>query len=180
MGSFLLLGMASAVGLLMFLPLVLQTDVFFDFQSNKIGCNVSLYGIFKILGGYLSPCTNGIAFHVSQKKALLLNFKQMSEEQKGFSKKHGLRLKKIRVAIELNADTFFPFLVLTEIGKLVLLFRKASLKFFYRNYVAETENIRIFARLTFSTIIIKEIFLNVKHIVLKGGNALWQRKKSAI
>ncbi len=180
MGSFLLAGTTLGVGLLSFLPFVLRADLFFDLQSDKVGCFISLYGILKILGGYLCPCPNGIAFHISQKKALIFSFRQMGEEQKGFLERHGLRLRKVATVTQVNAEYFFPFYSFVGIGKLLLLFPKKAPKFYNRTHFVGEENVRVFARLTFSTFLAKELFLNLKYIFLKGVNAIWQKKKSAI
>ena len=167
------------VGALLFMPILLRVDLFFDFQCDKVGTNLSLYGLIKLLGGYATPCPNGIAFHISNKKALVFSFRQMGEEQKGFSQKHGLRLRKIQTAIEINAEYFLPCYAVAEIGKLVLLFKENAPSFENKVSFIADENIRLFARLSLSTFLAKEIFLNVKYILFKGVNALWRKKKLA-
>ena len=179
MGGFLFGGIAIALVGLTFLPFVLRIDLVFDFQSNKLGCNISLYGILKIFGGYISPGQNGIAFHVSDKKAFVFSFRQMGQEQKGLAQRHGFRLKKAVAVTELNLEGFFPFYTIVETGKLLLLFQRHSPYFESKTVLVNEENIRVFARLTFLTFLVKELIVNLKYLILKGVNALWQKKKSA-
>lgn len=179
MGSFLLAGISLGIMLLAVLPLILQVDLFYDFQYSKVGCSISLYGIVKIIGGYLAPCQNGIAFHSSRKKAFIFDFRKIGEEQKSFSKRHGFRLRKIFIGIESNIEMLFILNGFIQIGRLLLLFCDNAPMVNYCSYFTENENFRLLARFSFSTILAKEVFLTIKNFVSKGVNYIWRKKKLA-
>ena len=179
MGSFLIAGILLFLVILTVLPLVFYCELFYDFQNNKVGCHISLFGIVKIIGGYLAPCPNGIAFHSSKKKAFIFNFREIGEEGKNFSVQHALRLRKVIVVSEINAESYFLLYFIAQIGKLCILFQEHAPTFNYFSRIIEEENARFFIRLTFSTILVKELFLFLKNLVFKGVNHICQKKKLA-
>ena len=68
----------SFVGFLSFLfPIFLNVNAFVDGKEKK-GCfGIYLFRFFKIYGGYATLYKEGIAFHLTKKKAVLLPYKEL-------------------------------------------------------------------------------------------------------
>jgi hypothetical protein len=71
-----------------------------------------LYGKIKILGGYADTYKGGIALHTSQKKAILLPYKDMDNERKRFSFVKTFKPVAFTLTTETGAEYLFPVAVL--------------------------------------------------------------------
>ena len=178
MGGFLFVIVALAVIGVLLLPILLRAEFYFDSQSNKIGCRLSLYGFIKILGGYIAPCKGGFAFHVSDKKALVVAYRQFDQDRKSFAEKHGLRLRTVKTVLETDIEFLFPIYAIRHCIKGALLFFKDAPKVENAVICTANENIRLFVRADFSTSLIKELYFILKSMLLGGNNETWQKKKS--
>ena len=66
---FFFVGILFAV---LFFPIYLETDAHYDMNRRKLGFAVYAYKKLPLIGGYVSTYRGGIAFHISEKKAILL------------------------------------------------------------------------------------------------------------
>jgi len=155
MGGFLFASLALAIIGIFFLPIFIRAEFYFDLQSNKIGCRISLYGIAKVLGGYISPCAGGFAFHVSNKKAIFVPFQEWAKGQKSFAEKHGIRLRTVKAVVDADVDMLFPIFTIQELTKGVLLFFKNTPTLKTDVRFTNSENFRLFLRADFSTSLMK-------------------------
>ena len=87
MGRFFLYAVAILAGLLfiLFTPIVFETDIHFDVNRKKFIFVLYLYGKLKLIGGYAETYQGGIALHISERKAILMPYKEMDAERKRFS-----------------------------------------------------------------------------------------------
>jgi hypothetical protein len=70
---------------LLFFPIVFHSSAHFDVNRKKFAFSVRLYGNIKLIGGYITTYKGGVALHISQKKAILIPYKEMNNERKKFS-----------------------------------------------------------------------------------------------
>ena len=74
-----------ALLVLLFFPIIMDTDIHGDLNKKKLTFLVRLYGKIKLFGGYATTYKGGVALHLSNDKALLKPFNQMNDERKRFS-----------------------------------------------------------------------------------------------
>lgn len=86
--------------LLYFLPVFLFADVYLDVRENKCWFSLSLYKHFKIYGGYAQMEPDGIALHLTKKKAVFVPYAQMTDTRKKFEITKGFQLWRFHQIIE--------------------------------------------------------------------------------
>ena len=94
--------------LILFFPIVIETDAHFDLNKKKCGFAVYLYKKIKLIGGYAATYQGGLALHVSPKKAILIPYSQMDSERKRFSFIKTCRLIEFTLTTETGAEYLFP------------------------------------------------------------------------
>lgn len=177
MGSFLLAISILLFVILLLLPVTVTIETYFDSSTNKIGCLILLYGFIKLLGGYLAPCPKGVAFHVSDKKALIFSYKQMEEGRKRFSPKSGIRLNNAYVYVQTGAEYLLQALYVEQIVKWIALFGKQ------RNVISRItlhhgDSLHIYAKFSVQTRATRQIIELIKYLFGRIREK-WQKKKLA-
>ena len=106
MSSFLLFSALSAVVQLLF-PMFLHVIVYVDAAQRKIYFSLHILRIFKVYGGYATLYREGIAFHLTDKKALLLPYAEMLETRNkfGFKITRGFYLYAFSSVAEIGAKS---------------------------------------------------------------------------
>lgn len=105
-----------SLGVLLFFPVVIQTDFYYDIREKKAGFSVYIYKLFKILGGYVQTYPGGLALHVSDKKAFLIPYSQMDSERKRFSFLRSFKC----IAFTLTTETGAEYLLYVSVAHTVL------------------------------------------------------------
>ncbi len=95
---FVFFGFFSTV--LNFLPIFLYTDVYLDVRENKCWFSLSLYKHFKIYGGYAQLASDGIALHLTKKKAVFVPYDNMTDTRKKFEITKGFQLWRFHQIVE--------------------------------------------------------------------------------
>lgn len=109
MGRFLLILLVIALAvLLLFLPIYIESDVHYDMNRKKFAFVVSLYGVIKLIGGYVTTYKGGLAIHRSKTKAKLLPYTQLDSERKRFSFIRTFRLRAFTLTTETGVEYLFP------------------------------------------------------------------------
>ena len=72
---------ACLVGALLF-PVFVNIYLYGDKADGKLGFAFYLFGTFRILSGYAALYTGGIALHLTDKKAILLSYKEILSARK--------------------------------------------------------------------------------------------------
>lgn len=85
--------------LLFFLPVFVTAEAFVNVGENKAWFAVSPYKI-KLFGGYAQLGKEGIAVHLTEKKAVFIYYRQMAETKKKFEITQGFQLWEYRQVIE--------------------------------------------------------------------------------
>ena len=98
---------ALLVAVILFFPIYLETDAHYDMNRKKFAFAVYFYKVIPIIGGYAATYPGGIALHVSQKKAILVPYKQLNSERKRFSIMKTFRLKEFNLTTESGAEYLF-------------------------------------------------------------------------
>ena len=99
MGEFFVV--AAFTGTLLFLlPVFLRTDVYLDLFENRAWFSVYLYGFIKLFGGYAELNREGIAVHVTKKKAFFIFYNKMGDTRKQFEITQGFQLWRHHQIIE--------------------------------------------------------------------------------
>ena len=93
---------------LLFMPIVIESDAHCDLNRKKFGFAVFLFKKIKLIGGYITTYTGGIAVHITQKKAILIPYKQMNSERKKFSFIRTFRLISFKLTTETGAEYLLP------------------------------------------------------------------------
>lgn len=109
-----------AVSALIFLlfPIFIRINVFADVAQKKIYFSLYLFRLFKLYGGYLTFDKNGMVFHITDKKAVLLPYCEMIDTRKKFEVTRGfLVLKYSQVAeIGYSDDAAFGILIVSLVN----------------------------------------------------------------
>ena len=92
----------------LFLPIIFETDLHLDLRKRKFVFCIYLYGKIKIIGGYAQTYKGGVALHTSQKKAILLPYKEMDAERKRFSFIKTFKPIAFTLTTETGAEYLFP------------------------------------------------------------------------
>ena len=98
--------------LFFFFPVFATLEAYVDPTENRAWFSLSAYNIFKVLGGYAQLNRDGIAVHLTKKKAVFLPFAKMSDTKKMFEVTQGFQLWKFHQVIETGKLTS-PYSVLT-------------------------------------------------------------------
>lgn len=88
-------------GVLGFLfPIFVYADGYADIKENKLWFSFSLYKYIKVFGGYVQIRKEGIVFHLTKKKAVILPYGQMLDTRKKFEITKGFQLYRFHQIVE--------------------------------------------------------------------------------
>lgn len=107
MGEFFII--STFVGTLLFLlPLYVRIEAHADVRENKCWFFVGLYRHLKIIGGYGQLAKDGIALHITKKKAIFLPYAKMTDTRKKFEITQGFQLIRYHQSVETGgADSVY-------------------------------------------------------------------------
>ncbi|MGN0822244.1 MAG: hypothetical protein ACI4NG_00570 [Candidatus Gallimonas sp.] len=88
-------------GLLGFLfPVFVYLDAYGNVQENKCWFSIGIYKYFKLAGGYAQIRKEGIVFHLSKKKAVIVPYADMTATRKKFEITKGFQLYRFHQIVE--------------------------------------------------------------------------------
>lgn len=101
------------LGMLFFLfPVFVYLDGYTDLRENKYCFSLGLYKYLKVFGGYMQLTSDGIAVHVTDKKAIFIPYKNMTDTRKKFEITKGFQLYRYHQVIETgNVNSPYGFLL---------------------------------------------------------------------
>ena len=178
----LLLLIILGIVMILFFPIYLDTNLHYDMNRRKLSFGIYFYNFLKIIGGYIATYPGGFALHVTDKKAILLPYNQLKDEQKRFSFMRSFHLKKFSLITETGANYLMPiFLVqlLARIYSFVLLQDNRRIKSGVWLKNGDELLVSIHCTLSFNIfILLKNLFVFIKEKI----KILWQKniKKSTI
>ena len=111
MGEFFIVSAFVGV-LLLFLPLYVRIEAHVDVKENKCWFFIGLYRNIKVLGGYGQLERDGIALHISKKKAFFIPYAKMADTRKKFEIAQGFQLLSLHQVIETGgADSVYGIML---------------------------------------------------------------------
>ena len=155
-----------ALLILLFLPVYITTDAHYDMNSRKLAFSINAYRFIKLLGGYLATYRGGLAAHVSEKKAILIPYKEFKNEQKRISVVRTFRLKTLKITAETGAEYFLPITIAQSIFRCVFLGmggKKGKVE--NNTWLTEGDILRVSVRFTLRFnlfIILRNLFNSIK------------------
>lgn len=91
-----------------FFPVFLWLDVYADIRKNRVWFSLSTYRYLKLFGGYSQLDREGIAVHLTKKKAIFLPFDKMADTRKKFEITKGFQLWRFHQVVETGgSDTVY-------------------------------------------------------------------------
>lgn len=92
-------------GTLFFLfPVFVRLDAYADVAENKCFFSLRLFAFLKIFGGYLQFKKEGIVFHITKKKAVILPFQKIAPMRKKFEITKGFQLYRFHQIVESGGE----------------------------------------------------------------------------
>ena len=122
--------------LLMLFPVFVDADIYLDARENRGWFSLSLYHFLRLFGGYAQLRQEGIVFHLSKKKAIVLPYGEMSNARKKFEITKGFQLMRLHQLLETggaqNAKSILLAAILSALGGTAYAFlreKRAALSF---------------------------------------------------
>lgn len=81
-------------------PLFLSIDLAYTGENAKLYFGVRLFGFIKVLSGYAEKIKEGFAFHLSEKKAYIISYKDLTGAKESIKPFMDYHFIKIRTVIE--------------------------------------------------------------------------------
>lgn len=173
MGSFILYLTAFLIAFSLFA--YFQGNVYFDVKSGKVGLVVKLYGMITILGGYLSPCPGGVAWHISKKKAILLSYRQIDDGRRRASKGNDVKFHSLSVVLELGPEYLLPTSLIMNIIQFWAFASENRNAFTYRIIPKSGDTFRFFGRFWLRFRIWQYLLNAIKKLLIRRGTESVER-----
>lgn len=149
---------SSFFGCLFFLfPVFVHIHAFVDVRENKCWFALSFFKVIKVLGGYFELRRAGVVFHLTQKKAVILPYKQLAPMRKKFEVTKGFQLYRFHQIVETGgegtpAGIFLGALLLSVSGQVFSVLKTRHPFLSLKNGVLLTD--RLDLKLTLETVTI--------------------------
>ncbi len=99
MGEFFVWSAFAGV-LLTFFPVFLWLDAYVDIPKNRAWFSLSLFRYLKLFGGYGQLDREGIAVHLTKKKAVFIPYSKLADTRKKFEVTKGFQLWRLHQSVE--------------------------------------------------------------------------------
>ena len=137
--------------------------MYFDVASGKIGCNICLLGKIKLIGGYLSPCPSGFAWHVSKRKAFIFRYKDSNERRKKLSS-GAFKVSVINLIAEVSPNYLLGTSFIGGLFAALDSYKSGKQRIEIRILLNEQECFRVFARIALKTSLFLQLKLAVQYL----------------
>ncbi len=95
-----------------FMPIFLWLDAYVDIPKNRAWFSLSAYRYLKLFGGYGQLDREGIAVHLTKKKAVFIPFDKMADTRKKFEITKGFQLWRFCQTVETGgADAVYGIFI---------------------------------------------------------------------
>ena len=175
---FIILGVIATL----FFPFFIKANAYYDVNYKKLCFQTSLFGVIKLIGGYIATYDGGIALHLSKRVAVLVEYKQLNSQRKRFSFLKTFRLVSLKQTIETGAEYLFLSTIVQTSIKAIFLAKKGKNDAFSSNlWLNDGDLLRISveAVLYFNLFILTKNFIK---FIKEKLTILWQKtmKKSMV
>ena len=99
MGEFFVYSFFLGTLMLLF-PIFTDVDVYLDAYENRGWFSLSLYHVLRLFGGYAQLRSEGLVFHLTKKKAVILPYSGMADARKKFEVTKGFQFMRFHQIIE--------------------------------------------------------------------------------
>ena len=165
-----------AIFALLFFPVYLQLNAHFDLNRKRLIFSLLAYKKIKLIGGYAKPYKGGVAFHISDKKAIVLDYSEMDGERKKFSFMKTFKLQNLQLTTETGAEYLLGVIAAqTVIYAFLTRFPSRRGKIRANLWLTDGDVLRVSTRLTvfFNLFILLKAFLKFLKEKIK---ILWQKR----
>ena len=161
--------------IVLFFPIFISGDLHLDFKRKKYAFCLKLYQKIKIIGGYATVYSEGIALHVSDKKAILMPYKELNSKRKRISFIKTFELVSIKATIEAPFYSGIPLSLFHRFFNIAKKIDYRLNKCNFQVWISEKENLKISAKCTmFFNIYI--LLADLLEFLWRKINGLWQEK----
>ncbi len=160
----------------MFFPFYLDLNAYYDLTTNKFSFSILLFKKIKLIGGYATTYRGGIAFHITLKKAILMDYSEMDGKRKKFSFMRAFKLKEILLTAETGAEYLLELSTARVVGKIIAALKNAPKdKIKSSVWLTNGDVLKVSVRITvlFSVFILLKAFLKFLKEKIK---ILWKKK----
>ncbi len=193
MGEFFIYSLLFSVAGLLF-PVFVYADIYADVGENKCWFSLGLYKHLKLFGGYLRFRKEGIALHISRKKAILLPYGKMADTRKQFEITKGFQIYRFHQIVEVgtrgNAAGIMIAALLQSLSAQIfsvlqtnhpfLSLKNSTLLTEERSLKISLQTVLVFNGLVLSLAIGKKLLEALLNwIKEKKSKALWKKRHSA-
>ena len=111
MGEFFIVS-AFVAALLFLFPIYVRIEAHLDVKENKCWFFIGLYRYIKLFGGYGQLQKDGIALHITKKKAIFIPYDKMGDTRKKFEITQGFQLLSFHQVVETGgADSVYAIML---------------------------------------------------------------------
>lgn len=172
---FLFTEIFSILLIISFFPILISGSIHIDFKRKKYAFCIKLYEKIRIFGGYATLYSDGVALHVTKKKAILLPYKELNANRKKFSFIKTFEVISIKALIESSADKLMPLTVFYSVFSTAKKFDTRLNKCSLELWISETETLKTSAKCTlFFNIFI--LLVDLLQFLWGKIQQLWQEK----
>lgn len=130
--------------LVLVLPIVLKINIYIDSKSKKAYFSFYLIKVFRLYGGYAALYDEGIVFHLTKNKAVLLPYNEILSARNRFEITKGFAIRSYRQIIEIGGRNHTAAAIM--IGALIQMISDGIFSVLHTKYPATdlTTNILLF------------------------------------
>jgi hypothetical protein len=119
MSSFFLAVFLMIAGvLILFLPIIIELNTHADLNGKKLAFSMYVYGVLRVIGGYVGVYPGGVVLHVGKKKAFLLPYSNMEKERKRFSFVRAFHIRKMEISTLTGVEYAAPSMLVHSVSLL--------------------------------------------------------------
>ena len=175
MGGFLFYLIVNLAIFLLFFPIVINGELYFDIKKKKYAVSLSVYKKFRFLGGYFQLYDKGFVLHKNEKTAVLIPFKNILSHKDKFSFLESFRLYSLTYMIETGAETFLFFDLIRRIQTLISTLNPQKRRIQGKLWLIDTNSLNLSAKLIFYSNLLV-IIIDLMKFLGEKCKELWQKK----
>lgn len=164
-----------SIAVLLTFPIVIYGEIYLDIRRNKYAVSLSIYRIFRFLGGYFELYSKGFVLHKNEKTAVLIPITNITTHKKRFSFLDSFRLTSIVCITETGAESFLFCDFIRRIENIVHWIKPNRKNATYKIWLTDTNALNTSVELIFySNLLI--VVKNLIEFLREKLKILWQKK----
>lgn len=110
------IGIVISILLIIFTPIYLKIYFYADVKNRKVFFACYFFHYIKIISGYAEVDASGITVHVGRKTAFMVEFSQLIDTGKKFSKIKSIEFFKTNACLNISINNLFAKIIITSIS----------------------------------------------------------------